>query len=322
MRNRIRPQSDYKGEMRNHTRFTDRDADAALSGLTPASDELASVQRALSLMKETLTMEPSPEVVSAQAAMFAAAVPSPDAAPQLKPTSPWRRRVAAVVAVAAISGFGVAGAAAADEAAPGDSMYGVDKALERAGILDGGTQERLDEAQVLLGHDDIDGALKLVGDSLEGDGEVEAATGLRNAALAVASNSSGDDVRARVSEMLQWMAGEESRGAEFGAQVSERARQLSGNANVNKGANENANENANKNANENANENANKNANKDANKDANENANKSPDASATGDQNGDASTTRDENAKAAADPVSQSKAPETPVGTDRAGERP
>ena len=286
-------------------RFTDRDADAAISGLVPAGPELAAVQRALSLMKETLITEPSPEEVSAHAARFAAAVPAPGAAPKVLSASPWRRRVAAVIAVATISGVGLAGAAAANEAAPGDAMYGIDQALERVGVLDGGTGERVDEAQKLLARDDVDGALELVSDSLESDGELEAATGLRNAALAVASNSSGDDVRARVSEMLQWMAGEDSRGTEFGARVSARARQLSGNANEN--ANENASKGANENANKDASENANKDANKDANENANENANKGANENATG----------DENAKRPADPGSQGQAPETPAGTDR-----
>lgn len=147
--------------------------------------------------------------------------------------SPWRRRLAAAVGVAAVSAFGVAGAAAADEAAPGDPMYGVDQTLEGFGILDGGTDERLDEAQKLMDEGDSKGAVEHAADALDEDGEEDAATGLRNAALAVASQSSGDDVRARVAEMLQWMSEQDTRGAEFGAGVSERARQLSGGPNEN-----------------------------------------------------------------------------------------
>jgi len=299
-RNENGPLGDDRGEMKNYKSFAERDVDAAVSGRVPADPELAAVQLALSHMKESLVMEPRTEVISSQAAHFAAAVPPTTPMPTVRQASPWRRRAGAVIAVAAISGFGLAGAAAADEAAPGDPMYGVDQALESVGIFDGGTPERLHEADRLASQGDVDGALELASDALESDGEVEAATGLRNAALAVASNSSGDDVRARVSEMLQWMAGQDSRGAEFGAAVSERARQISGNAN------ENANANRNEKANEKANGKANENANKSVIVDRNENA--------IGDG--------DENAVIPADPGSQGKAPETHGAPDQTVGRP
>lgn len=247
-RNENGPLSDDRGEMKNNTPFAERDADAAVSGRVPANPELAAVQRALSHMKEALVMQPTPEAVSTHAAQFAAAVLPPTSAPEARHASPWRRRVSVAVALAVVSGLGVAGAAAADEAAPGDALYGIDQALERVHILDGGTPERLNEAGQLVERGDVDGAVELASDALENDGHGDAATGLRNAALAVASQSSGDDVRARVSEMLLWMAGEDSKGADFGAAVSERARQLSGNAHGNANANANANENANENA--------------------------------------------------------------------------
>ncbi len=285
-RNKNGSLSDDRGEMKNNTPFAERDADAAVSGRIPADPELAAVQRALSHMKEALVMEPRTEVISTHAAQFAAAVPPTSPMPEVRTASPWRRRAAAAIAIAAVSGFGVAGAAAADEAAPGDALYGLDQALESVGILDGGTPERFHEAGQLAREGDIDGAMKLAGHALESDGEGDAATGLRNAADAVAKNSSGDDdVRLQVSAMLQWMADQDTRGAEFGAAVSERARAISGNAN------ENANKNSDKVKNENANENATKNADKTVNENANENATKSADETAN--DNADPSGTGD-----------------------------
>ena len=261
-------------------------------------------------------MESSPKNVSSQAAAFAAAVPSPDAAPQAFQGSPWRRRVSAVVAVAVVSAFGVAGAASADEAAPGDTLYGVDHALETVGILDGGTGERLDEAQKLVSEDDVDGALELAGDALEKDGHSEAAKGLRNAALSVAKNSSGDDVRSRVSEMLQWMAEQDTRGADFGAGVSERAHQISGNANGQAKENANGNANANGHAVENANGNAN------ANGHAKQNANATDDATDDATDGTNDGAVGGSRSKAAVDPGNQGKAPETSGAPDTTVGRP
>ena len=272
-RNENGPLSDDRGEMNHHTPFAQRDADAAVGGRVPANPELVAVQRALTHMKEALVMQPTPEAVSTHAAQFAAAVHPPTSAPEARHASPWRRRVSAAVALAVVSGFGVAGAAAADEAAPGDALYGIDRALETVGILNGGTGERLEEAKKLLDNGDVDAALQLVSDAIESDGNNEAATGLRNAALAVASQSSGDDVRSRVSAMLEWMAGEDSKGAEFGAAVSERARQLSGNDAPNDDAAGNANDHAAGNAGDDAAENANDDAADNANDDAADNAN-------------------------------------------------
>ncbi len=62
-----------------------------------------------------------------------------------------RRRVAIAVAAAALLVVGTAGlAVAADGAAPGDALYGVDRALEKVGLGSGGATERLEEASSLV----------------------------------------------------------------------------------------------------------------------------------------------------------------------------
>ena len=219
--------------MENHSPLSDRDVDALLAGRAPSDPALAGLHGALTSLRTALVVEPDAQRVSAFATEFAAvaAAAPTDATPtrsRAVAVAPWRRRMAAAIGLAAVSGLGVAGAAAANDAAPGDLLYGVDQALESVGILDGGTPERLGEAQQVLAQGDVDTALDLVVEALEDDGDDEAAASLHRAAIAVSSQSSGDDVRARVATMLEWMAGQESRGADFGASVSEFARQISG----------------------------------------------------------------------------------------------
>ena len=235
MRNKNGAHSDDRGDMDNNTSLTERETEALLAGRLPSDPGLVPLHGVLASMKAALVVEPNPHHASAFATQLASAASSAEregaaALVRVRVTSPWRRRLATAVSVAAVSALGVAGAAAADESAPGDLLYGVDRALERAGVLDGGTPERLGEAQQLLEEGEVDEALELAVDVLEGDGDGEAAAALHRAAIAVASQSSGADVRAQVATMLRWMAGEEARGAEFGATVSEFARQISGSA--------------------------------------------------------------------------------------------
>jgi hypothetical protein len=164
--------------------------------------------------------------VSAFAAVLAQAVlDAPSAEPKRAPRSSLRRRLVAIGVGMAVSAFGVVGAAVANEAAPGDPLYGVDKALESVGILNGGTSERLQESQVLASRGDVEGAVALTVKALDQNGQHEAAVALERAVAAVESQSSGEDVRLQVSSMLAWMSQQE-RGAGFGAKVSEHAKEL------------------------------------------------------------------------------------------------
>lgn len=142
-----------------------------------------------------------------------------------------RQRALIAASVAGIAALAVGGAAAADEAKPGDALYEIDRALEDLGINDGGDEERLEEAQELVEEDDVEGALEAAEealedmDELEGD-EAEELSGLLNAAQSVLTNGSEQSLerRTQVAEMLVFMATTDLKGKEFGQAVSQHAR--------------------------------------------------------------------------------------------------
>jgi hypothetical protein len=142
-------------------------------------------------------------------------------------------------AVAAVLCF--AGVAyAADDAAPGDTLYGLDCSLEDIGIGDGGLQERLTEASELVEDGQVQEGLELAAGALaeeeqdeDDDGQLEDGTSRSEALLAAAEAvlSSGSEqsleVRTRVAEKLRFMATTELTGKEFGQAVSDLARGIS-----------------------------------------------------------------------------------------------
>ncbi len=146
-------------------------------------------------------------------------------------TVTWRRRAGVAGLVALAASIGVAGtAAAADNAIPGDALYGVDRAFEAFGLGDGGIDERLDEAVELDDQGDAEEAIEHAAKALRESGEIGAADALLVAAEAVSNDNPGEssDTRASVSALLQFMASGETRGADFGAAVSERAKAIGG----------------------------------------------------------------------------------------------
>ena len=140
--------------------------------------------------------------------------------------------VALATVVVLLAGFsGVA--YAADGAAPGDTLYGLDCALEHVGIGDGGLQERLTEATHLAECGQVEDGLNHAALSIAsrlglGEGS-QANAALITAANAVQTTNQGEsnEIRARVAEMLRWMATTETQGEEYGQGVTERAREIS-----------------------------------------------------------------------------------------------
>jgi hypothetical protein len=226
----------------NAQRFPERDIDRLFAGHDPVDGDLARLAPLVAaLRREAAAATPSPERVDAIATTLASESRT-DAALALHGKAKKvgarigvrRRRVVTVSMVAAVAVVGMGGTAvAADSAAPGDPLYGIDQALERVGIGDGGTPERLREARRLADRGSTDAALGHVARALERNGEAEGASALDEAATAVAGEGSehSQEVREAVSEMLEWMADEDGRGDEFGQGVRDRAREIRDKAN-------------------------------------------------------------------------------------------
>jgi hypothetical protein len=140
-----------------------------------------------------------------------------------------RRRSAFASALAALvvmlSGFGGL-AYAANGAVPGDPLYGLDLALEKAGIGDGGLNERLIEASRLVERGRVQEGLALAGDSMAeaavgNDSLGAAADSLRAAARVAADNQNlkSSEVIGMLAEQLRLMASVKPAATEFGKAV-------------------------------------------------------------------------------------------------------
>lgn len=122
------------------------------------------------------------------------------------PASRRPRAVVALATVAFMSVSNVAMAAVADPAAPGDALYGVDRAYERVaaalGIGGDNRLERLDEAATVAGRGDSATALELVMESLEGLVDDDAETA--RAVLAALENGADvSQLQAQVQAMIE-----------------------------------------------------------------------------------------------------------------------
>jgi hypothetical protein len=229
-------------------RFSDAEVERLLTGQAPENPELAQLGSALAAVHVVDLVEPSDESVSRFASEAAAiALLSVSTGPASKPT---RRRGAlttlherlATVAVAVFVLAGMSGiAVAADAAAPGDPLYGIDRALERVGINDGAAEERLAEAGALVSRGQVTEAMGHAATAIEEPSDDDrsaasashAATALREAAVSVGSGDeepSSEEVQIAVSAMLAEMAtllgDPDLDGAEFGRRVSEMARSI------------------------------------------------------------------------------------------------
>lgn len=212
------------------------DVDALLSGRHPRDPQFAQLAPFVASIRAGLDRPVSEAEISAAGPRLAlAAREALRDAPRARRV--WARRIAFTGVAAAALGFGVVGAAAADPAAPGDALYGLDRALEAVGINDGGLGERLDEANELVDEGDADGAIDLIADALEDEGDEEGKAALLAVAETLQQNGSQQsaDVHAAVAAMLTWMATTDATGKEFGQGVAEHARAIHGAPDANPG---------------------------------------------------------------------------------------
>lgn len=120
---------------------------------------------------------------------------------------------------------GLSGVAlAANGAVPGDTLFGIDRALETVGIGNGGNAERLNEVKALIDQGRADRGLEHAAGIVEGD------TGAQAALLAAAERIRGLDQAAShegVATLLTYLS--ENVGSVDGATVAELARAVRGN---------------------------------------------------------------------------------------------
>ena len=135
----------------------------------------------------------------------------------------------ATAALAVVLVIGMTGVAvAADAARPGQALYGIDRALERIGINDGGLGERVEEANQLVVTGSPSEALDHLADSLV-TMSAGAADALQRAAVNVrdgGNDNPSQHVREDVASMLEWMSISDVSRREFGEELSQRARNI------------------------------------------------------------------------------------------------
>lgn len=220
-------------------RISDQDIERLVQGNGPENEELARLGEALQSWQADFTRTPTDEQVAAfasQAAVIARQTrpePTPKAtrAPSKNRFRALKAKLAtAMAAVLIVSGMtGVA--VASDGAAPGDALYGLDRALESVGINNGGAAERIEEAQALLDAGLVGEAVEHTAEAFEDDETAtEVVNALLNAADRVrtnAGNRNATDTANSVADMLETLAAAE-KGPGFGQMVSEMARNING----------------------------------------------------------------------------------------------
>ncbi len=228
-RNPTPDSGDYGDDM--HASWSPEDTENVLRGHRPQSTDAAHLESAIAALRSRAHGTANDSAVAAMASILAEASLAPTRArrprvPQAvvaRAAAPWRRRASIAGVVAILASAGLAGtAAAADGAAPGDALYGVDRALEVIGIDNGGSRERLAEADKLAGRGDVQGALRHAAEALKGAGDASSSAALLAVAEQVADNGSGNsaEVKEQVSQMLRWMTTADVKGKDFGQTVN------------------------------------------------------------------------------------------------------
>lgn len=227
-----------------------------LCGKSPENKALTPLAPMLSTFHNVTWPPPTDEAVATFSSEAATIARSATQGSTLKPSPPARSRflapalqrglatgLASAVLISGLAGVAVA----SDDAAPGDFLYGIDRALESIGVGAGGATERVSEAWALfergqmaeaVGH--ASQAIGVVGggdpSARVSDQTASNANALRSAAGNVGAGDEGSaslEVRAAVAALLNEMAAmledPALEGKDFGQSVAEIARLLGGN---------------------------------------------------------------------------------------------
>lgn len=217
--------------------WTDADVERLLRGVVPEDPDLELLRPFVADLRAVGGFAPetaSTALIAAEAATIAREAFPSSAAPDRSAALRWRWRLApslaAVAAVMVLLGGMTGVAAAANGAAPGDDLYGIDRALENFGIGNGGVGERLAEAGKMASLGNSAEALSHAVTALEAAGDEESAAALLATAERLRANTSGGDnalqTRSQVADMLEWMATTNATGRDFGQGVAERAKEI------------------------------------------------------------------------------------------------
>ena len=233
----MRRRSDYRFEMFNAT-VSEQEIERLLTGPPAGNGPLSDLAVFVEEMRGYAAYVPSDSLVdrvAAEAATLALATRE-SAVNGTKASPPSRRRWPALsprAAVATLSLLMVVGmtgvAAAADSAAPGDPLYGLDRALERIGIGAGSAVERLEEADQLLTEGQTLQALEHATEALDGDTAASAALDIAIDRVETAANENSAAVQEKVGAILNFMSenigkDEGVDGVDFGQGIADIAR--------------------------------------------------------------------------------------------------
>jgi len=242
------PSGDYLGEMPT-TKALDREVELLFAGTPVVGGRLSGLAPLVELIRTQWTTAPSESEIAHFARTAGAEVKVSQSATaavttlrrqRLTPRQGLAPRLA-TVGVAVLLMSGTAGMAlAANGAAPGDALYGLDRALEQVGVGSGSTDERLEEAVVMAAQGRSDEALAHGIESLSGLSGDSAAVAL--GALTVASENlvhtqdtadAAATANIRVSALVTYIAqnigvGRGTDGREFGQGVAQLARDIGG----------------------------------------------------------------------------------------------
>lgn len=232
--------------------LTQADVELLFSTHVPVREDLASFAVILECLHRTGRFDPSDEVIADFSGVAAEIARAGREAPHVaaKPTAPRRdgllmRRFAGALG-AALFLTGMTGVAMADDAAPGDVLYGLDRAMESIGVGDSGPSERIAEAKALFHRGQIIAAIAHAAEAVEAASELEgreaqgsllessmAIDALRRAAERVDVDPVNSDdpavknaVAGILDEIANMLEADDVEPPEFGARISEMARDI------------------------------------------------------------------------------------------------
>ena len=241
----------YNSEMPERP-LSEEDVELLFSGALPEQESLARFATALRSIHDTGSTTPTEEAISVFAEEAAQIVVAARESPTAAATSDGqpvrgfsfvlRRKLAGALGAAVLLSGMTGVAVAADAAAPGDPLYPLDRAMEAVGVGNGGSAERITEAQTMFNEGRVSEAIAHAAEAVETTEDnsdpfspeaSKAAEALKGAAERVAGGIESQDgqgvneaVAGLLGEIASMLESDEIDLADFGARVSDLARSI------------------------------------------------------------------------------------------------